>query len=187
VPLLSSQSHFDTQVGRNFHKNYLPTFRKAALIFVTHSMWGGWHHVEVHDADWWITKFELYGFVYSPLLTESTRDQARSERTKTTSIQGAKDGKYNAQHVWLHMLVFINPEVASLPQHAHLMAEAGCYKDKTTDGSGKRVIVHRECGTGRNSEHETKLPDDFKPIRIEKPETKAREWEEWVNKHINLG
>ena len=154
---------------------------------MTHSKWGGWHHVEVHDADWWITKFEMYGFVYSPLLTESTRDRARSERNNSTSIQGAKDGKYNAQHIWLNMLVFINPEVASLPEHAHLMAETGCYKDATTDGSGKRIIVHRECGTGRNSEHETKLPDDFKPIRIEKPEMMNSAWEEWVNKNINQG
>lgn len=177
---------FLEHVGRNFHKNYLPTFRKAAIIFVTHSMWGGWHHVEVHDADWWITKFELYGFVYSPILTESARDHARSERKILTTIQGAKDGKYNAQHIWLHMLVFINPEVASLPDHAHLMAEAGCYKDKTTDESGRRVIIHRECGTGRNSEHETKLPDHFKPIQIEQSEKKTIEWEGWVNKHINV-
>ena len=177
---------FDTQVGRNFHKNYLPTFRKAAIIFVTHSMWGGWHHVEVHDADWWITKFELYGFVYSPILTESVRDRARSERTNRTTINGAKDGKYNAQHVWLHMLVFLNPEVASLPHHAHLMAEAGCYKDKSLDGYGRRVIIHRECGTGRNSEHETRLPYEFMPIRIEPSEKKIIEWEEWVNKHIDV-
>jgi hypothetical protein len=30
---------FLEHVGRNFHHNYLPAFRKAALLFVTHSMW----------------------------------------------------------------------------------------------------------------------------------------------------
>jgi len=33
---------FLEHVGRNFHHNYLPAFRKAALIFMTHSQWGGW-------------------------------------------------------------------------------------------------------------------------------------------------
>ena len=33
---------FLEHVGRNFHQNYIPAFRKAALIFVTHSQWGGW-------------------------------------------------------------------------------------------------------------------------------------------------
>lgn len=36
---------FTEHVGRNYQPNYLTAFRKAALIFVTHSNWGGWHHV----------------------------------------------------------------------------------------------------------------------------------------------
>lgn len=36
---------FTEHVGRNFQMNYHTAFRKAALIFVTHSNWGGWHHV----------------------------------------------------------------------------------------------------------------------------------------------
>ena len=39
---------FTEHVGRNYQPNYITAFRKAALIFVTHSNWGGWHHVEVH-------------------------------------------------------------------------------------------------------------------------------------------
>ena len=38
---------FTEHVGRNFQPNYLTSFRKGALIFVTHSNWGGWHHVSV--------------------------------------------------------------------------------------------------------------------------------------------
>ena len=43
---------FLEHVGRNFHQNYFSVFRKSALIFATHSRWGGWHHVEVHDDKW---------------------------------------------------------------------------------------------------------------------------------------
>lgn len=43
---------FLEHVGRNYHKNYFSAFRKSALIFATHSKWGGWHHVEVHDNTW---------------------------------------------------------------------------------------------------------------------------------------
>lgn len=177
---------FLEHVGRNFHKNYLPTFRKAAFIFVTHSTWGGWHHVEVHDEEWWITRFEMYGFKYSERLTKKVKYIAQSEKSMSSSIQGAKDGKYNSQHVWLHMMVFINPEVAGLPQHAHLMAEQGCFKATIKDKEGNRISVNRECGTGRNNAEESKLPEEFKPIWIDEPEKKRKEWEEWVNKHINL-
>ena len=34
---------FLEHVGRNFQYNYIKAFRKAALIFVTHSRWGGWY------------------------------------------------------------------------------------------------------------------------------------------------
>ena len=45
---------FLEHVGRNYHKNYFPAFRKSALIFASHSIWGGWHHVEVHDDQWYV-------------------------------------------------------------------------------------------------------------------------------------
>ena len=66
-------------VGRNFARNYLTAFKKAALIFATHSKWGGWHHTEVHDEVWWKSKFEMYGFVYSEQLTHRVRQKARDE------------------------------------------------------------------------------------------------------------
>lgn len=34
---------FLEHVGRNFQYNYVQTFRKAALIFASHSQWGGWY------------------------------------------------------------------------------------------------------------------------------------------------
>jgi Methyltransferase domain len=34
---------FIQHVGRNYQYNYMQSFRKAALIFVSHSQWGGWY------------------------------------------------------------------------------------------------------------------------------------------------
>jgi cyclopropane fatty-acyl-phospholipid synthase-like methyltransferase len=44
---------FLEHVGRQHMANYVATMRRAALVFVTHSAWGGWHHVEVHSDMWW--------------------------------------------------------------------------------------------------------------------------------------
>jgi hypothetical protein len=126
---------FLEHVGRNFQQNYVQAFRKAALLFVTHSHWGGWHHVEVHNHDWWITRLSLFGFVYDDRLTNIIREVAvqESHHAKANEHNASDrfasigpDGEpFNAQHIWTTMLVFINPVVASLPQHQHLMAERG--------------------------------------------------------------
>eukprot|EP00546_Thalassionema_frauenfeldii_P008542 CAMPEP_0178924556 /NCGR_PEP_ID=MMETSP0786-20121207/17398_1 /TAXON_ID=186022 /ORGANISM="Thalassionema frauenfeldii, Strain CCMP 1798" /LENGTH=399 /DNA_ID=CAMNT_0020599291 /DNA_START=311 /DNA_END=1510 /DNA_ORIENTATION=+ len=151
---------FLEHVGRDLQKNYIPTFRKAALIFATHSLWGGHHHVEVHDESWWIHRMEMFGFVYSEDLTKRIKAVANEEANYSNAT--APNGLLlNGQHIWHTMKVFINPAVASLPQHAHLLAEPGCY-----DGFGH----NRECGSGEdglNGEQaklETKLPDEYKAI-----------------------
>jgi hypothetical protein len=150
---------FLEHVGRNLHKNYMTVFRKAALIFATHSNWGGWHHVEVHNDEWWNEKMAMYGFVYSPHLTKLVRSVAAEERSNTnyTFPNGEKP---NAQHVWLSMMVFINPAVASLPQHAHLLAEDGCYQGIVND-----KVVNRPCG-GKDNPEETELPDEYRALQL---------------------
>jgi hypothetical protein len=35
---------FLEHISRQYHYNYITTFRKAAMIFATSSRWGGWHH-----------------------------------------------------------------------------------------------------------------------------------------------
>jgi len=70
--------------------------------------------------------------------------------------------------------VFINPAVASLPQHAHLLAEGGCYDDSN---------VH--CGDEKNVNSKivnTPLPDDFRPIPFK--EDKHIEWEEFIKENV---
>lgn len=162
---------FLEHVGRNFQYNYIQAFRKAALIFVTHSRWGGWHHVEVHTDDWWLNKFEFFGFHYSERLTNRVRQVATEEMhiakaSPDKPENQGPDGEYwNAQHVWLTMLVFVNPAVASLPEHAHLMAEPGCYEGK----SKPNQIIHRDC---RSSNQESELPDSYSPLKLT-PEQQA--------------
>jgi hypothetical protein len=83
--------------------------KKAAIIMVTYSAWGGWHHVEVHpDGQYWLYRFAAQGFVYLPELTTKVKQLS----------SGSRNDGFNAQHLWLHLMVFVNPRVASLPEHA---------------------------------------------------------------------
>ena len=93
---------FTEHVGRNYQPNYLTAFRKAALIFVTHSNWGGWHHVEVHDDEWWKMRWEAAGLVYSSELTAEARAIAIKDRMMTI---GGVESTTAAQHIWLSIQV----------------------------------------------------------------------------------
>jgi len=55
---------FLEHVGRNFHHNYIPIFRKAALIFVSHSQWGGWYVKANCESHWMVHSSPHY--VVSP-------------------------------------------------------------------------------------------------------------------------
>lgn len=166
---------FLEHVGVHYHFNYVTIFRKAAIIFVTSSRWGGWHHVEVHQDDWWIQKYQSYGLIYDAALTDIIRKMASSEGNQNNISPTGKP--YNAQHVWLSMKVFINPMVASLPEHAHLFPEHGCYNDRTRS--------NRVCGARKGGELETPLPKEYWPLELT-PEMDS-EWENLVKKHIKVG
>lgn len=77
---------FLEHVGVQYHFNYITAFRKAALLFVTSSRWGGWHHVEVHSDEWWIRKYESYGFRYDESLTAQARAWAKAETRDKTAV-----------------------------------------------------------------------------------------------------
>jgi Methyltransferase domain len=171
---------FLEHVGRNYQYNYIQAFRKAALIFVSSSRWGGWHHVEVHTREWWITRFQFFGFHFNQDLTDQIQKAASEERDyasghpdNVTASIGPDGQPYNAQHVWLNMMVFVNPVVASLPRHAHLLAEHGCYES----GLGKDM-VHREC----DGIKESKLPESFYPLKHSTVQHNA--WLKLVNASI---
>ena len=198
-------------ISRNFAVNYLAAFKKAAIIFVTHSTWGGWHHTEVHSADYWIGKFELYGFRYSESLTNRVRDKARTESdSKRTFPTG---GTYDAQHLSSRMLVFINPDVASRPEHSHLLSEPGTcnsrlHFDQTLDiCKSKRANIKAisprnisvgcydetkedgmrnvKCGQETNERSRrvnSELPSTFDFIAFN--EGKHKEWEEFLMEKV---
>jgi hypothetical protein len=169
---------FLEHVNLQYHVNYVTAFRKAALIFVSTSRWGGWHHVEVHSDEWWVRKYELYGLKYDAELTEQVRTWAKDESKNITAV--APNGeRYNAQHVWLTMKVFTNPVVASLPQHAHLFPEFGCYGGRA-DGE----IHHRECGTGGEGALETPLDKSLYPLPI--TPAMDEEWENLLRKDLEI-
>ncbi|KAL7528547.1 hypothetical protein ACHAXR_003932 [Thalassiosira sp. AJA248-18] len=152
-------------IRRNYQQNYYTAFRKAALIFVTHSRWGGWHHVEIHDDNWWQVKMEAMGFVYSEILTSMMKQKAIQDKDRRDLVELKKKSqtpnrtRYNvAQHLRTTLQVFINPLVASLPEHAHLFAEHGCLKQQEC---GKE-------GLGGGVSDLTPLPESFRPLPMTK-------------------
>lgn len=157
---------FLEHVSRPFQSNYVATLRKAALIFVTSSTAAGWHHVEVHRDDWWIRRFASWGFVYDEELSQQLRALAK----RTMNDYSGPTGKaYDGYYVRASLKVFVNPAVASLPQHAHLFPEHGCFGGwNATNGS----MIHRECGqTGNNKNNnaaavETPLDPAMYPLQL---------------------
>mmetsp|Transcript_11425 Transcript_11425/g.17198 ORF Transcript_11425/g.17198 Transcript_11425/m.17198 type:complete len:386 (+) Transcript_11425:105-1262(+) len=164
---------FLEHVNVQFHYNYVQAFRKAALIFVTSSSGNGWHHVEVHSNEWWIQKYEAYGFRYSPELTEQVKNIAKENKKAYTAPNG---NWYDGFYIRVNMKVFVNPVVAALPQHAHLFPEFGCFGGKDPK-TGKRI--NRECA---KENMETPLDPSFYPLKLT-PEM-DEEWNAWVGKHI---
>lgn len=165
---------FLEHISRNYQKNYLATFKKAAFIFATHSRWGGWHHTEVHEPEWWINRMEMYGFKYSETLSKKGKGIVGEERSE--KIPFPSGGVYHGDRIQSTLMVFINPAVASLEEHAHLLGEAGCYQDKIGD---------LQCGEERNPRARainSPLPDEFKPIPYS--EKKHKEWEEIVKANV---
>lgn len=62
--------------------------------------------------------------------------------------------------------------VASLPEHAHLFAEHGCFGGKNEIGGKIHVDCHdKKTARGENL---TPLPDDFKPLQLD--ETMDEAW-----------
>ena len=98
-------------VNLQYQYNYVSAFRKAALLFVTHSRGTGWHHVEVHSDEWWVKRFEMYGFRYDAKLTEACKKVAKEGRWKYMS---PKEGKpYDGFYIFSALQVFVNPMVAA--------------------------------------------------------------------------
>ena len=147
---------FLEHVNVQFHYNYVTTFRKAALLFVTSARSAGWHHVEVHHDDWWIRKYESYGFRYDPDLTAKAKKIVKDNQ----EVDYTPDGRsMNGYYIRASLKVFVNPVVAALPEHVHLFPELGCF-DKLVEGS---KIKNRECS---ESKYETPLDESMYPLKL---------------------
>ncbi len=127
----------------------MPIFQKSALVFVSASLWGGWHHVEVHNTWWWRSRFEAQGFIFSQVLTDMCRKEALNDYFAQPNPHSTTLG----QHIRLNLLVFINPAVASLPEHSHLFGGHGCYGD----------VIGNEDG-GIACKQTDKLPVEYTPL-----------------------
>ena len=158
-------AEFVQQVSWMYSPNYIPALRKTALLFVTTPLDAGWHHVEVHSTDWWIHRFELLGWKFNPVLTSTVRTLAADE---TASKSLAPDGSLYAPFLIMKtVMVFENPEIARLPQHAHLFPEPGCFKSRSSRAY-ESPFLQRECATGAGVKLETKLDKWFQPLSAKK-------------------
>lgn len=108
-------------------------------------------------------------------MSEKVKKIAREEKGKSNGPDGQP---MNAQHIWLNMQVFINPMVASLPEHAHLFSEHGCFKERGEKGA----IIHKECGTLRGAKTESKLPENFYPLNLTPEQDEA--WLQQVQRAV---
>lgn len=130
-------TEFMEHLGRQHIRHYIGTFKKSALIMFSASAWGGWHHVEVHDQYWWIARFEAAGFVYSMQLTRNLRKQATNDPIRYS--QPKQKVAHYCQVLRKALLVFINPSVASLPEHSHLIGGYGCFGGINDNNNGGKA------------------------------------------------
>jgi len=140
---------FTEHIGRQYINNYMPILKKSALVFATHSYWGGWHHVEVHGDYWWKVRYEGQGLIYSKELTILAQAMA-----------GLGPG---GQHFLNSLQVFINPAVMALPEHQHLVGGLGCFGGN--DCGGRHWCPCK----GKDA-----LPESFLPVFTEETKYDGR-------------
>jgi len=143
---------FLEHVSRQYMDNYFPIFKRSAFVVATHAMQIGYHHVEVHTEDWWWrSRFTARGFIFSPELTELFREICRVNNQGTWYRQSVE--------------VYINPQVASRPEHAHLFGGGGCLAELPSQNPDDKVkYVTAPCSGAQE------LPEAFRPVWNGAPE-----------------
>lgn len=120
---------------------------------------------------------EFYGFRYMESLTTEIRTLVWNE-THAPDKGVAPNGKpIGAPHIHSNMLVFLNPLVTALPEHAHLYYEPGCFLSRSSG-----VLRQRNCGEGPLGNLETPLPPEYKPLVLTKEQD--NQWFEWVKARV---
>ena len=77
--------------------------------------------MEVNEHWWWHARFTAAGFVRLDELSEIVRGHQSPKQSK---------------HLAHGLQVFLNPRVASLPQHKHLFGGKGCFSGVITGRNG---------------------------------------------------
>jgi hypothetical protein len=94
---------FVQQVSLQYQANYLETFRKAAMLFITTPQDGGWHTVELHTIRWWILRLERMGFHYERELSQQLQQIAANESRK--NVPSPDGASYNALSIIKSIMV----------------------------------------------------------------------------------
>ena len=171
---------FVQQVSLPYMTNYFAAMSKAAIICMTVPQYAGWHHVEIHSTQWWIDRMERFGgFVFDSSLTDQLQKVARNESSWDHEAPNGRT--YDAELIRRSLLVFTNPRVMTLPSHAHLFPEFGCYKGKDHE-TGQLIL--RECGILAGKDTETPLAESFYPLTI--THHMDREWERMVAEQLGV-
>jgi hypothetical protein len=137
--------------------------------------------VEVHTDDWWIRKFESYGFHYDAQLTDQVRLWAKNGFLNKTADLAPNGEPWSAYYLRVSLKVFVNPAVASLPEHAHLFPEHGCFGGRDSEGK----MIHRECGAvQRGDAVESPLEPSMYPIELTAEMDEA--WLALIKKNVNF-
>jgi hypothetical protein len=130
--------------------------------------------VEVHKRSWWIRKYESYGFKYDETLTNEAREIAKINKKK---FRGPHNVYLDGFYVRVTLMVFVNPVVAALPEHAHLFPELGCYGGKDDN----REMVRRQC----KKENGESVPDErMNPLNL--TDAMDQKWIEWLEPQVKL-
>lgn len=77
---------FLEHVAEEYMDNYMQIFKKCKYVICTASTWPGPLHVNCKSKEWWIDKFDEYGFTYSEhlyqeILRASTMDKKNNPET----------------------------------------------------------------------------------------------------------
>ena len=75
---------FLEHVEEQYMPNYMETFQKAKYVIITYAPpgWEGHHHVNLQEEDYWIAKFEEYGFTYDEFQTKKLRTKSTMNLNK---------------------------------------------------------------------------------------------------------
>lgn len=73
---LAWSCEFVEHVEEKYIENFMSTFKKAKLVFITHAEPGqpGHHHVNCQQSGYWIEKFKINGFELNPKITIKSRE-----------------------------------------------------------------------------------------------------------------